>query len=332
MSHLFHATPVLRQCTDAYTARMDVATLRVFVEVVRRGSFAAVARDHDVDPSSISRAIAALEEELEIRLFQRNTRRLVLTEAGAAYFEHMESIVEELEQARNVAMDFSNRPKGTLRITAPVTCGQVSLVPLLPEFAAAYPDLSFDLLLTDRTVDLLAERIDVALRLGPLPDSSYVAHPLCRMNFVVCATARYLKQHPALRVPHDVQHHPCLLFPMPSYNTRWRFKSAKGMEVEIPVRGRCTISNALALKQCTLAGMGITLLPQWVVWNELRDGSLIDLFPNHEVTPMDSGAALWLLYPSRRNLPLKVRLLVDYLKNKFRDGAPWESVSKAGKN
>lgn len=119
---------------------------------------------------------------------------------------------------------------------------------------------------------------------------------------------------------------------MPSYNTRWRFKSAKGMEVEIPVRGRCTISNALALKQCTLAGMGITLLPQWVVWNELRDGSLIDLFPNHEVTPMDSGAALWLLYPSRRNLPLKVRVLVDYLRNKFRDGAPWESVNKAGKS
>lgn len=303
---------------------MDISTLRTFVEVVRRGSFAAVARDHDADPSSISRAIASLEEELDTRLFQRSTRRLVLTEAGAAYFARVESIVDELQQAQQIAADFSKRPKGLLRITAPVTCGQVSLVPLLPEFAAAYPDLSFDLLLTDRTVDLVAERIDVALRLGPLPDSTYVAHQMCLMKFMVCASPRYLAQHGPLRTPQDVQHHDCLLFPMPSYNSQWRFKKPKDVVVEVPVHGRCTISNALALKQCAMADMGVALLPHWVVSNELRTGSLIDLFPAYVVTPTDFDTAAWLLYPSRRNLPLKVRLFVDYLKKKFREDPPWD--------
>ena len=303
---------------------MDLSILRIFVSVMRRGSFAAAARDHDVDPSSISRAVAALEHELGVRLFQRSTRRLVPTEAGTVYFSRIEPVIEELERAQNAAADFSDTPKGLLRVTAPVTCGQISLVPLLPEFAALYPELSIDLLLTDGTLDLLAERIDVALRLGPLSDSAYVAHRLYTMTFVVCASPDYEKQHGALHLPHDVQSHNCLLFPLPGYNTQWRFKNAKGTVTDVRVHGRYTISNALALKQCALAGMGVTLLPRWVVAGELRDGSLIDLFPNHNVTATTFESAAWLLYPSRRHLPLKVRVFVDYLKQKFHKGLPWE--------
>lgn len=318
---------ILKHCTDAYNARMEISTLRTFVDVMRRGSFAAVARDRDVDPSSISRAIAALEQALGVRLFQRSTRRLVPTEAGTVYFARIEPAIEELERAQSTVADFSDSPKGLLRVTAPVTCGQVCLVPLLPEFAAMYPELSFELLLTDGTVDLLAERIDVALRLGPLSDSAYVAHRLYSMTFVVCASPRYLKRHGSLRTPHDIEHHDCLLFPLPGYNTQWRFKSAKGAVTKVPVHGRYTISNALALRECALNDMGVTLLPRWVIGNELRDGSLINLFPNHDVTPTSFDTAAWLLYPSRRYLPLKVRVFVDYLKRKFRAGLPWEKAS-----
>lgn len=305
---------------------MDISILRIFVNVMRRGSFAAAARDHDVDPSSISRAIAALEHELGVRLFQRSTRRLVPTEAGTVYFSRIEPVIEELERAKNAAADYSDSPKGLLRVTAPVTCGQVSLVPLLPEFAARYPEISINLLLTDNTVDLLAERIDVALRLGPLSDSDYVAHRLYAMMFVVCASPDYVKKNGALRLPRDVQNHNCLLFPLPGYNTQWQFKNAKGTVTNVPVQGRYTISNALALKQCALAGMGVTLLPRWVIGSELRDRLLIDLFPNHYVTPTTFDSAAWLLYPSRRYLPLKVRVFVDYLKQKFHKGLPWEKA------
>ena len=138
--------------------------LQIFVEVIRQGSFAAVARDRNLDPSSVSRAIAGLEAELGVRLFQRTTRQLSPTEAGTAYFERIEPLVEEMQQANNLATDMSRQPKGTLRVTASVSFGQKCIVPLLPNFGTLYPDLTVDLLLTDAVVDLFAERIDVALR------------------------------------------------------------------------------------------------------------------------------------------------------------------------
>ena len=149
---------------------MDVSTLQLFIEVVRQGSFAAVARDRQLDPSSVSRAIANLEKELGVRLLQRTTRQLSPTEAGLTYFERVEPLVEELQQALAVTTDMSQQPKGQLRITASVSFGLTCIVPLLPQLEAQYPDLTVDLLLTDAVVDLLAERVDVAVRLGRLAD------------------------------------------------------------------------------------------------------------------------------------------------------------------
>lgn len=305
---------------------MELSALRTFVEVMRRGSFAAVARDQDVAPSSVSRAIAALEEELGVRLFQRSTRRLEPTEAGRVYFERIETIVDELEHAGHMAVDMSSSPKGSLRITAPQTFGQLHIVPLLPELSATYPELSLELLLTNAIVDLLAERIDVAVRLGPLPDSTLVVSRLCPMIYVVCASPRYLEQHGRPQTPHDVQRHDCLLFPLPGYDSRWRFRKPKGKVIEVPVRGRCVISNGVALRQCAVAGMGLTMLPRWNIEQQLRDGSLVDVFPDYEVTATSYDIAAWLLYPSRDYLPLKVRVFVDFLKRKFREGPPWETA------
>lgn len=147
----------------------------------------------------------------------------------------------------------------------------------------------------------------------------------CRQrNQVRIVPVHLCKRHVKLLIPHDVPSHNCLLFSLAGYNTQWRFKNAKGAVTDVRVHGRYTISNALALKQCALAGMGVTLLPRWVVASELRDGSLIDLFPNHNVTATTFESAAWLLYPSRRHLPLKVRVFVDYLKQKFHKGLPWE--------
>lgn len=167
---------------------MDLSALQAFVEVIRRGSFAAVARDRGTAPSSISRTIAALERELSVRLFQRSTRKLVLTAAGQRFFARIGPLVDELEAAASMAADETEQVTGRLRITAPVTFGQVALVPLLPEFARLHAALSFDLLLTDATIDLAADRVDVALRLGTPDDSSLVATRLFAMRYVVCAS------------------------------------------------------------------------------------------------------------------------------------------------
>ncbi|MEM7586810.1 MAG: LysR family transcriptional regulator [Acidobacteriota bacterium] len=304
---------------------MELEDLRAFVGVVRRGSFAAVAREQQVDPSSISRAIARLESELDLRLFHRTTRRLTPTEAGALYFDRVEPLIGELEAARSQASDAGHRPAGTLRIAAPVSFSQLNLVPLLPELSRRYPDLAFDLVLTDAELDLVAERIDVALRLGPLRDSGLIATRLAVMEPRICASPEYLARRGTPQAPHELVEHDCLVLDMPGFSETWRFRPAEApestVEVRVPVKLRT--SNAVALKQCALGGMGIILQGRWIVGRELEEGRLVELFPGLEATAASFAApAIWVLYPSRSYLPLKVRVFVDFMKRRFAAGTP----------
>lgn len=291
--------------------------LQIFVEVIRQGSFAAVARDRNIDPSSVSRAIAGLEEELGIRLLQRTTRQLSPTEAGMAYFERIQPLVEEMQQAIDIAADMSGQPKGTLRVTASVSFGLKCIVPLLSDFGTMYPDLAVDLLLTDANVDLFAERIDVAVRLGLLADSTLIAQQLMRTRYSVCASPQYLNRCGRLERPSDIENHNCLLFPLAGFRSRWIFRDRNGDESKIPVSGRTIISNAIALQQCAIAGMGLALLPHWLIDEDLQAGTLINVFPDFDVTATDFSSAAWLIYPSRAYVPLKVRVFIDFLKNQF---------------
>lgn len=293
---------------------MDISVLQLFVEVMRQGSFAAVARERNLDPSSVSRAIASLEAELGIRLFQRTTRQLSPTEAGTTYFERVEPLVEEMQQAIDVAADVSGHPKGKLRITASVSFGLKCIVPLLPNFDALYPDLTVDLLLTDAVVDLLAERIDLAVRLGLLADSTLIAQQLMRTHYLVCASPDYLKRSGQLEKPMEVEQHNCLLFPLAGFRSRWIFKDQRGELSKISVYGRTLISSAIALQKCAIAGMGLALLPHWLVDKDLRAGTLVNVFPDYEVTATDFSTAAWLVYPTRAYVPLKVRVFIDFLK------------------
>ena len=298
---------------------MDVSTLQLFVEVVRQGSFAAVARDRRLDPSSVSRAIANLEKELGVRLLQRTTRQLSPTEAGLTYFERVEPLIEELQQALTVTTDISQQPKGQLRVTASVSFGLTCIVPLLPQFEAQYPDLTVDLLLTDAVVDLLAERVDVAVRLGPLADSTLMAQRLMPTRYSVCASPAYLRQTAPLRQPQDVEHHNCLLFPLAGFRSRWRFQDHDGALIEVAVSGRTMISSAIALQQCAIAGMGLALLPHWLIEADIQRGDLVRVLPEYTVTATDFNTAAWLVYPSRSYLPRKVRVFIDFLKAALMD-------------
>ena len=164
---------------------MDLDNLAIFVDVMNKGSFAAVARDRDVVPSTISRAISSLEDELGIRLLNRTTRRIKPTEAGQVYFQRVEAIVDELERAKSVTVDLGNNPSGELRLSASMTFGNLNVVPLLPEFMAAYPRLAVYLNLSDSVVDLVDEGIDVAIRLGKLRDAGLVATRLANLDYVI---------------------------------------------------------------------------------------------------------------------------------------------------
>ncbi len=305
---------------------MDIDHLRTFVDVMRRGSFAAVARERNVDPSSISRAIAGIERQLGVRLFNRTTRHLSPTEAAAAYCDRIEPSIAELERATLAAGDSGDTVRGTLRITAAVTFAHVNIVPLLPEFARRHPQLGFELILTDAFVDLVAERIDVAVRLGRPADSSLIAQRLCDMVYVVCASPDYLRRNGRPKTPRELEHHECLryLYPVQGYGPRWRFRRGDDPVFEVPVRGRIAATNGVALRQCAVAGMGILMLPRWNVADELRTGALVELFPDHIASAADFDVAAWMLFPSRAYLPRKVRAFTAFMKEKFAHGPPAE--------
>lgn len=292
---------------------MELSTLQTFLAVVRQGSFAAVARDRNVDPSSVSRAIASLERELGIRLFQRTTRQLALTEPGAIYYERIAPVVEELEQATLAATELTNQPKGTLRVTASVAFGLSCIVSLLPKFEALYPQLSMDLVLSDTVLDLMGDRIDVAVRLGILQDSSLIAQRLMRTQYFVCAGRSYIAQHGQPETPQDLENHNCLRFPLPGFRSQWQFKNDAGKVEVVAVSGRTIISNAIALKECVLASMGISLLPNWLVRDELNSGDLIDLFPTYTVAANSFDTGAWFVYPSARYMPMKVKVFTNFL-------------------
>jgi DNA-binding transcriptional LysR family regulator len=295
---------------------MDLSALQLFVDVMRQGSFAAVARERNVDPSSVSRAISLVEEEVGARLFQRTTRQLSATEAGTAYFERVAPLIDQMAMAAEAAGDLSRHPQGTLRVTASVSFGLERVVPVLPEFNERYPQLNVELLLDDSMIDLLPARIDVALRQGALPDSTLVAQSLVRTRYFVVASPQYLARRGMPALPQDLSSQEILAFPFKGFRSRWIFRSPDGAIVEAAVDPRVQISSAVGLQRCAVDGMGIALLPHWCLGADLAAGRLTRLFDGFEISATDFESAVWMVYPSRAYLPLKVRVFMDFMKSK----------------
>jgi DNA-binding transcriptional LysR family regulator len=296
---------------------MDTQHLKTFVEVVQQGSFAGAARTLDMDPSAVTRAVAAVEAALGTRLLQRTTRKVALTEAGAGYLERVRPLLDELERAGEELRSTTGEVRGTVRVTASVAYGQTVLVPMLPALHAAHPGLEIDLVLSDAVVDLVGQRIDVALRLGPAVDSSLVGLKLAPVRPRVVASPAYLKRHGRPRVPQDLAQCECLRFPLPGYRTQWSFRERGGAVQHVAVRGWLVMSTALALHRAALDGLGPALLSDWLVDGDLKTGRLIDLFPQHDATATNFDSAVWLLYASREHLPRRVRAFVDFVKARF---------------
>jgi len=295
---------------------MEVASLYLFAEVIRLRSFTAIAKARGIAPSSVSRTIRALEKEVGIRLFHRTTRQIVPTEAGLRYFERISSVLEELELAQLLASDHDSLPKGTLKITAPRVFGELYLIPLLPKFNQLYPDLTLEILLNDEFTNLVEEGIDVAIRAGMLQDSSYIARKLISMNFFITASPKYLARMGTPSLPEHISQHNCLVFPRVGHNSNWLFKANNEVQ-EVNVQAKILVTQSSAIKQLAVANMGLSLLPDWLVSREIESGELIHLFSDWQVTATNYSSAVWLLYPSREYLPLKVKVFNDFLLTHF---------------
>ena len=294
---------------------MNLEQLQTLLDVVRLGSFAAVAREHQLDPSSVSRQISALEKSLNTRLLQRSTRRMTLTEAGRSFVQRIDPMLEEIRHAANEVQDQQGGSR--LRLTASTAFGHTQILPLVETFQQQHPGIDLDLIFTDANLELIKENIDLAVRLSPQFDSDLVGTRLFSTHYKVCVSPDY--PHPPPEHPQQLSQHPCLVFTLPSYRTRWFFQPKGGERPveEIAIQSKLAISNALTLREATLAGQGPALLANWLVDEDLEAGRLKQWLPEHRVTATDFNTAAWLLYPSRRYLPQKVRAMIDFLKSQL---------------
>ncbi len=302
----------------------NIEQLRLFLAVIRTGSFSAAGRDLKLAPSSVSRQISDLEESLSAQLFTRTTRQLTLTEAGHTYQFHASRILSDIVEARQALQELDARPSGTLSLTAPIAFGRRQVAPMLSGFLTQHPDIDIEFGLTDRRVDLVQEGIDAAVRIGSLPDSTLVARRIAPMRRIVCASPAYLEKHGTPKSPEDLKKHLCLTFRMgdtgslwrPSADV-WRFKQKKGV-LNVPVTGPLKTTSGDVLVECARDGVGLILIIDWLVKPHLESGELVRVLDKHSVTTSARDEeAVYVVYPSARYVSTRLRSFVDYAVDHF---------------
>lgn len=303
---------------------MDMlAAMQTFVRVVEQASFSRAAGLLGVQTSAVSRAIAALEADLGVDLFNRTTRSLHLTEPGATFYQHARGVLRDIDEARNAVSALQDRPQGLLRLALPDAFARLHIMPYMPEFLARYPDLRLDLSMSDVRVDLVAIGADAAVRIGPMVDSALIARKLAPHRRIACASPAYLAACPPLRRPDDLLQHDCLIYSLqPSHN--WFFVDAAANETAVPVRGRLRADDSEPLRAGALSGLGIVLLPSWLIGDDLRAGTLVRVLPDWQAMIATRPSGIFGLYPPHRAVPRKVRAFLDFLQQKFGRTPYWE--------
>lgn len=293
--------------------------LRAFVTVVEHGSFVRAADRLAASSSALSRQVADLEEHLGVRLLNRTTRRLSLTESGSTFHERAVQLLADLDEAEQAVSAAAVEPSGTLRLTCPITFGVRHLAPAVAALAARHPKLRFEIDLSDRFVDLVEEGLDLAVRIGAVGSQTLIGRRLGTIRGVCCAAPAYLARHGVPRVPEDLARHACLSYEYLSQRGVWRFKDAAGRESAVRIAGPAHANNGEMLVALAVAGLGVTLEPDFIVAPEIRAGRLVPLLPAHQPVALP----LWAVYPSRRHLSAKVRAFVDFLAARFAADVEW---------
>lgn len=301
----------------------NLADIAVFVQVVKANSFTVAARDLGLSRSVVSKYISRLEQNLGVRLLNRTTRRLRLTEAGVRFYEQSRSALEQLEDAEGEIHAMQAAPKGQLRISAPSSFGVIHLAPLIPELQQTYPDLSIDLSIDDKMVDVVEAGIDVAIRIADLPDSTLIARRITQCRYVVCASPNYLEHNGTPSTPDDLAQHDCLLFKFWGLPVQWQFVDKDDQFADVTVRGDLICNNSLALREILLSGGGITMAPTFLVGEDIQKGRLTALFDDYRFKSL----SIYAVYPHRKYLAAKVRAFLEFLSAHIDTEIPYWDTS-----
>ncbi|WP_217807781.1 LysR family transcriptional regulator [Oceanibacterium hippocampi] len=297
--------------------------MRLLTTAVEAGSFSAAGRQLGLAPSSVSRQINGLEDKLGVRLLNRSTRKLSLTEAGLIYYQRAKQVLADIEEANLAVTKLGASPTGSLRVTAPVAFGRLHIAPAIPEFVARHPEVSVDLILTDNIIDLIEAGIDLAVRIAELKDSSLIARKLANNNRVVCGSPDYFRKHGVPTTPTELERHNCLLYKQTGHQDTWRFRCEDGMK-EIRVSGNLQCNNAEALLAAALNGLGIVLLSSWMVQSDIASGRLVQILPDYTASPSALDTAIYAVFSHNRHLSPKVRAFVDFLVERYASRTEWD--------
>jgi len=290
--------------------------MEMFVRVVETGSFSKAAREFNTTQPTVTKQIAATEARLKVRLLNRNTRGVSLTEPGALYYEKCKNIVREAEEAESIVQLRQNQAQGLLRIGTSVAFGRRVVVPLALEYMRRHPQVQLDLSFEDRYVDLIAQGIDVAIRMGKLADSSLGARYLGTNPWAMVAAPGYLKKHGTPKRAQDLSAHVALIYSSVVGDEFWRMHTPKGDAVTVPVSGRFRSNNLSAVLAAARDGLGIALMPRYVASESLASGKVLEVLGDHALPEQEIHA----VFPSPKLVPGKVSGFVAFLQGRFAEG------------
>ncbi|MGR3493649.1 LysR family transcriptional regulator [Citreimonas sp.] len=292
--------------------------VKVFESVVHSGSLSAAGRHQGLSPASVSRHINDLENALGVRLLNRTSRRLSLTEAGRIYYDKVEDILLQIADAENAVLQLTAVPQGVLRVHSRMLVGQQHVVPALKKFVAMHPDIRFDLQMSNFPVDIVREGIDVDIRIGKLADSSLVARKLATSRRMLVAAPEYLARMPKITRPEDLAAHSCLTYRLDLGEAVWRFRKAGRDDIDVPVKGVLQSDNGRAILSAAEDGLGIAMMNDWSVKDMLADGRLVPVLDEYDVSFTEFESGIYAVFQKSRHLPLKTRAFVDFLSAEFR--------------
>jgi DNA-binding transcriptional LysR family regulator len=302
---------------------MDLSGMEIFARVVEARSFSAAARRLELSTSVVSKCVTRMERSLGVRLLNRTTRSISLTEIGREFYARCAQIVAAGEDAEAMIAGMQSTPRGTLKVNVPVSFGVLHIVPALGGLLAMYPELHVDMTLNDREVQLAEEGYDVAVQIAAEPRATLVARRLAPIRQALCAAPAYLRRHGAPASVADLAHHDCIVFSRLGPERLWHFDGADG-HANVEVSGALRLDNENAVRQAALAGCGIALLPTYIVGGDLQQGALRIVLPDYKA----AETALYATYLPNRYLAAKVRVFVDYLIARFAPSPQWDLLRK----
>jgi len=303
---------------------MDKLTrINVFVSVAETGSFSVASERLGISRAAVSKYVSQLEAQLGGRLLNRTTRRVSTTESGRIYFERCKEILQNLKEADDIVTGLSGRPRGTLRISAPTNFASRHLMPLINEFTRAWPEVQVELMCSERMVDLVDEGYDLAIRMTHIEDSELIARRLSRCRHVLVASPDYLQKNPVPKLPDELAQHACILYAYLKGGV-WPF-TRNGRDYRVKVKPVLKSNNPDVLLEAAMSGMGVSLLPTFVVCDAVQSGALRMLLEDFDSIEMD----IYAVYASRHHLPAKIRVFVDYLKKRIIDPPSWDQFLSA---